>query len=113
MSARKAKRRPPKAPPPCFFTDDLVPVAFVGTPVPCPWCASTTVTILCNEDTSGQGKSFYLAFAECKDCGGRAPEVSSNDPDVDRRRELDAHSSSLAFLTMSEAAHRWNRRRQP
>ncbi len=99
MSARKVTRRP-KAPPVAqpYFTEYSygIPIAGPGSPLPCPFYASTKISIVIgarHEGSSGYG----TAHAHCDNCGA----------EMGYSNNMDGGSHADAVM---EAARLWNTR---
>jgi hypothetical protein len=79
-----------------------LPIAGSPRPEPCPWCGdSTSMQITVEERRDSDGKRFDVAYVECMECGGRAPEITSHDDGI--------HDS---YGLMLKAARRWNERKE-
>lgn len=95
----------------CFYTKEGgLPIGTLPVPMACPFCQSICIAIVFKEVDSANDRLPYIeAHAECDDCGCKAGETTSNDDDVQRRRDRSG-GESWAYYTVVEVASRWNRR---
>ena len=85
------------------YGPDQVPIAGVGSPLPCPFCGvSPNVQVTVSRPKDGGDNAWAEAHCEC--CGAQGPFVTQNREVVDR--------VLIADLVVA-AAKEWNKRGRP